>query len=165
MASPVVFIMGVSGAGKSTLGKELARITGIPFFDADDFHPPGNIEKMKAGIPLGDKDRENWLLSINELARRQILQDGAIIACSALKEKYRQVLGALDGGPVFWIWLKGDYPTILERMRMRRDHYMPPELLQSQFNDLEPPRYALSIDAREPTTAQVSLVLKKLGWR
>src|SRR5688500_6248041 len=105
----VVYIMGVSGSGKSTIGHKLSVATGIPFFDADDFHPPENKEKMKAGQPLNDNDRKVWLKRINELAKEHSQKKGAIIACSALKEKYRIVLSGGIKSTVHWILLQGNF--------------------------------------------------------
>jgi len=139
---PVFYIMGVSGCGKSTIGKLLAKKLDIPFFDGDDFHPESNIEKMEAGIPLNDNDRHGWLLRLNALAKENS-KKGGIIACSALKASYRRIL---DGGiekKVVWVFLKGSFKTIHERMKKRKGHYMPPSLLQSQFDALEPPKHAL----------------------
>ena len=101
----IIFIMGVSGSGKTTVGKLLHEQTGFPFFDADDFHPAANIEKMKAGVPLTDDDRAGWLRTLNALAKVHVAA-GAIIACSALKLKYREQL-AQGLQQVQWIYLKG----------------------------------------------------------
>lgn len=154
--------MGVSGSGKTTIGTELSRRTGIPFFDADDFHPIANKEKMKAGQPLTDEDRQGWLLRLNELARGQSTQQGAIIACSALKEKYRKVLEDNITTPVHWIFLEGDYSLISERMQHRKDHYMPASLLRSQFEALEPPADALVIDIENSPEKIVETILQRL---
>lgn len=117
----ILFIMGVSGSGKTTVGKLLSKQTGIPFFDADDFHSTANVEKMKAGVPLTDEDRASWLQSLNQLAKEN-QTTGAVIACSALKETYRQQLA--DGlHHVQWVYLKGSYALIHERMLQRPHHY------------------------------------------
>src|SRR6266700_2782944 len=102
----IIYIMGVSGSGKTTIGKKLSERTNIPFFDADDFHSLANKKKMKAGDPLTDDDRAVWLTRINALAKEQMKKKGAIIACSALKEKYRIVLSGGIIIPVFWIFLR-----------------------------------------------------------
>ena len=142
--------MGVAGSGKTTIGQLLHQKTGVPFFDADDFHPLVNKEKMKAGHALNDEDRAVWLQQLNQLAQQQLHLEGAIIACSALKENYRSVLGIGIAAPV-WIFLQGSYDTILERMKNRSGHFMPASLLQSQFDSLEIPSDALSISiAQEP---------------
>lgn len=144
--NPIIFIMGVSGSGKTCIGKLLSAETGIPFFDADDFHAGSSKEKMKQGQPLDDEDRKEWLQHLNRLARNEAGKSGAIIACSALKEKYRILLASGIDVPVYWIWLKGSYDLILERMRARKGHFMPESLLKSQFDTLEPPSQAHSID-------------------
>src|SRR5688572_29482689 len=139
----VIFIMGVSGSGKTTIGLQLSEVTGIPFFDADDFHPAANKEKMKSGHPLTDEDRKDWLERINELAREQSMSSGAIIACSALKEKYRETLADGINVPVHWVFLQGSFELVQERLKARKDHFMPASLLQSQFETLEPPHHAI----------------------
>ena len=138
--------MGVSGSGKTTIGMALSSKTGIPFFDGDDFHSLNNKEKMKAGTPLNDDDRAQWLQTLNELAKEQTGVKGAVIACSALKEKYRAQLSS--GVPkTNWIFLQGDYELIFERIK-NRAHFMPAQLLQSQFDTLEIPQSALTIDIK-----------------
>ena len=108
--------MGVSGSGKSTIGELLAQKLNIPFFDTDDFHPKENVEKMKAGNPLNDKDRAPWLDNLNQLAKKELAKKGAVITCSALKEKYRVRLEeGLPNSPE-WIFLNGDFEMILQRM-------------------------------------------------
>ena len=146
----IIFIMGVAGSGKTTIGKLLHQKTAFPFFDADDFHPQANKDKMKAGLPLNDADRTAWLERMNILALQQTNLTGAIIACSALKEKYRSVLSMGIKKPV-WIFLEGSYEVIMERMKNRPQHFMPTSLLQSQFNILEIPTDALNISIeKEP---------------
>jgi carbohydrate kinase (thermoresistant glucokinase family) len=140
-----IYIMGVSSSGKTTIGQMLANSMRLPFFDGDDFHPENNIKKMKAGIPLTDDDRAEWLLTINKLAHKQTQTSNVIIACSALKEKYRQILN--DGlYNVVTIFLQGSYQTIHERITKRIQHFMPPALLQSQFDILEMPKADLVVD-------------------
>lgn len=137
--------MGVSGSGKSTIGKGLSQKTGIPFFDGDDFHPESNIRKMASGKPLNDEDRQDWLEKLNALASEQSALDGAVIACSALKESYRRILSA--GIPrITWIHLTGSFQTIMGRLESRDHEFMPKELLQSQFDTLEEPDYGFKAD-------------------
>ncbi|MCL4765940.1 MAG: gluconokinase [Hyphomicrobiaceae bacterium] len=131
--------MGVSGCGKSTTGESLAAELGWPFRDADSFHPPASIEKMRRGTPLVDEDRWPWLAAIAAWIdeRRGNGQPG-IVSCSALKRTYRRLL--LEGrSDVRLVYLKGEMPLIAGRMARRTDHFMPPGLLASQFEALEEP--------------------------
>jgi len=155
--------MGVSGSGKTTIGSMLSAQTGIPFFDADDFHPLPNIRKMSQGIPLNDDDRYEWLLKLHELARSSINDKGAIIACSALKEKYRSLLSAGITGQVSWVYLKGSYDLIRHRMKQRKGHYMPEALLQSQFDTLEEPANAFTIDVGLPPEKITGLIREQFN--
>ena len=142
----VIVVMGVSGCGKSSVGKALAEYLGWDFFDADDFHPPENVVKMANGIPLDDSDRAPWLATLHDLISSDLTQNRTgVLACSALKERYRQQL--LNGNPdVQIVYLKGSYELIWSRMENRTDHYMKPHMLQSQFNALEEPTNALTLD-------------------
>lgn len=154
----ILFIMGVSGSGKTTVGKLLSEQTGIPFFDGDGFHSTANIEKMKAGIPLTDADRAAWLQSLNQLAKKN-QTTGAVIACSALKETYRQQLA--DGlHNVRWVYLKGSYALIHERMLQRPQHYFSAAMLQSQFDILEEPSDAWVFDVQEEPNRIAIAILK-----
>jgi len=156
----ILFIMGVSGSGKTTVGKLLSKQTGIPFFDADDFHSTANVEKMKAGVPLTDEDRASWLQSLNQLAKEN-QTTGAVIACSALKETYRQQLA--DGlHHVQWVYLKGSYALIHERMLQRPHHYFSAAMLQSQFDLLEEPSNAWVFDVQEEPNRITESILKYL---
>ena len=148
----IAVLMGVSGCGKTTVGKILSRMTGWRMFDADDFHPAQNIEKMRNGIPLTDEDRWPWLDSLNTLLREWGEHENVLLACSALKQSYRDRL-ARDCQDVRWILLSGDFDLILSRLANRRGHYMPASLLQSQFETLEEPADAIVIDiADDPET-------------
>jgi carbohydrate kinase (thermoresistant glucokinase family) len=158
-----MYIMGVSGSGKTTIGKKLSARIGLPFFDADDFHSEANKEKMRKGVPLTDDDRGAWLISINELAKNQMEKDGAIIACSALKEKYRTVLSDGIGTPLLWIFLRGNYELIKKRMESRTDHYMPPALLTSQFDALEIPEECLAINISTNADEIVETIISHLN--
>lgn len=137
-------IMGVSGCGKTTVGKRLAEETGAVFLDADDFHPAANLAKMAAGQPLTEEDRQPWLAMIAEKIRT--LADAPfVLACSALRESYRQqLLAACPGMKI--IHLHGSRELLLERMQQRQDHFMPASLLDSQLATLEPPAAALRLD-------------------
>jgi gluconokinase len=156
-------IMGVSGCGKTSVGQKLAERLGWDFYDADDFHPPENIAKMASGIPLSDKDRAPWLDSLRALVASCLQNDRpGVLACSALKERYRQKL--LDGNPgAQLVYLKGSYDLIWSRMTQRPDHYMKPEMLKSQFDALEEPRNALTIDISLPVEQIVNLLYKEFA--
>ena len=166
MSPRIIFIMGVSGSGKTTVGLELSAIAGIPFFDADDYHSPANKEKMKSGRPLDDTDRQGWLEALNNLARQEAKKKGAIIACSALKEKYRAILSNGIEEQVYWVVLQGDFDTIQERLKARQQHFMPASLLQSQFEILEIPSGAMLADINHPPAkiaAEIKTWLVKQG--
>jgi gluconokinase len=134
----IVIVFGVSGAGKTTIGKLLAEQLGWQFYEADDFHPRANIEKMRGGRPLTDEDRWPWLERLREQIKRSITaKENAVLACSALKRAYRDRLRVSDD--VTFVFLRGDYALVAEQLRHRRGHFMNPQLLQSQFADLEQP--------------------------
>jgi gluconokinase len=137
-ASHVVVVMGVSGMGKSTVGRLLATELGVPYAEADAFHPPANIAKMSGGTPLDDADRAPWLDAIGDWARGR-MSLGGVVSCSALKRSYRDRLRAAAPG-LFFLHLTGDRALIAERLEQRRDHFMPGALLDSQFATLEPLR-------------------------
>lgn len=138
--------MGVSGCGKSTIGKLLSEELNIPFFDGDDFHPQSNIDKMSSGVPLNDNDRYGWLLSLNELAKKQLKDNSCIIVCSALKKSYRDILSKDIQSQVKWVHLAGSFNQILERINKREHHFMSSDLLQSQFDILELPENAIEVN-------------------
>ena len=153
--------MGVSGSGKSTLGNALAQKLGWDFFDADDFHSAENIAKMAAGIPLSDSDRTPWLAMLNERLL-SALQAGrhAVLACSALKEKYRaQLLAGVENIAV--IHLKGSYDLIWSRISAREGHYMKAAMLHSQFAVLEEPKTAIVLDVAMPLGDMLDTINKK----
>ena len=135
----VIIIFGVSGAGKTTVGELLARELGWHFYEADDFHSPANIEKMRRGVPLTDEDRRPWLENLRELIKRCVASnENAVLACSALKRVYRKHLRV--SVEVKLVFLRGDYGLVAKQLRHRRGHFMNPELLRSQFADLEEPQ-------------------------
>ena len=134
----VYVVMGVSGSGKSAVGARLAERLGWRFLDADDFHPEANVDKMSRGEPLDDADRAPWLTRLRELIETHLEEDAPLIlACSALKERYRERL-RFDRR-VGFIYLEGDFDLIQERMNSRGDHFMKTEMLESQFEALEEP--------------------------
>jgi len=137
--------MGVSGCGKTTIGRMLAERIALPFFDADDFHPQHNIDKMKQAIALTDDDRAPWLNSLAQLISELSRGEGAVLACSALKEKYRVILAQGGKGEVLFVYLKGGMGIIQKRMKMRKGHFMQPVLLENQFDMLEEPCNAVTV--------------------
>ena len=136
--------MGVSGCGKSTIAKLLSKEFNLPYFDGDDFHPKKNVSKMSKGKPLNDSDRQGWLNALNDLAITNS-ETGAVIACSALKQIYREVLKNKIEDSVRFIYLEGTFEEIHQRMQDRKDHFMPAELLKSQFRTLQPPKEAITV--------------------
>jgi len=156
-------IMGVSGCGKTTIGKQLGKRLELPFYDADDFHPINNIRKMKDGIPLEDDDRLPWLNKLASKLTKWESQNGAVLACSALKEYYRKIL-AREVNEINWIFLKGSYHTIMNRIKKRKDHYMPPALLKSQFEFLEVPKYAFKVEIEKSPEEIVNSIIKYLQY-
>lgn len=131
-------VMGVSGCGKSTVGQALAARLDVAFVEGDQFHPPANVAKMSAGLPLDDDDRAGWLLALQEELRRAAGQGvGLVVSCSSLKRRYRDLLRVGDPALRF-AHLDGPRELIAARMQARHDHYMPPSLLDSQFRDLQP---------------------------
>jgi carbohydrate kinase (thermoresistant glucokinase family) len=156
-----VLLMGVSGSGKSTVGPVLAAELNWPFLDADTLHPPANVAKMASGIPLTDADRWPWFDRIvAEMRRYTAAGKSVVIACSALKQAYRDRLAS--GSSVRVVYLKGDAETIAPRLAERRGHFMPPSLLASQFATLEEPDNAIVVDIREPAAAQVAAITRAL---
>jgi gluconokinase len=135
----IVIVFGVSGAGKTTIGKLLAQQLGWRFYEADDFHSEANIDKLRRGIPLTDEDRWPWLENLRQLIKRSLeAGENAVLACSALKRAYRKRLRVSD--QVKFVFLHGDYVLIEKQLRQRHGHFMNPELLRSQFADLEEPK-------------------------
>jgi gluconokinase len=158
----ILVVMGVCGCGKSTIGEALADSLGWPFYDADEFHPAANVAKMAAGQPLDDSDRWPWLDRIADELRQVLARGGhAVLACSALKEAYRERLRR--AGDVRFIYLKGDEPTIAARLAARTHKYMPSSLLPSQLATLEEPADAFVVDIREPVAAQVEDIRDGFG--
>jgi len=133
-------IMGVAGSGKSTIGAQLARVLGIEFVEGDALHPPDNVKRMAAGIPLTDTDRHGWLLAIAaRLRSAKRAGIGLVISCSALKRSYRDLVRSEGDTDVRFVYLAGSRTLLAERMTNRRGHFMPPSLLESQLAILEEP--------------------------
>ncbi|MGL4229840.1 MAG: gluconokinase [Casimicrobium sp.] len=160
-----IIVMGVSGSGKSTLAAQLSRAINAEFHDADDYHDPDNIVKMREGVALTDEDRAPWLARLNALLREHANAGrGIVLACSALKESYREAM-LRDVSNAQLVFLDGDFETIAARMRERSAttaHYMPEALLQSQFEALERPADAIVIDVNLSPDAQLACAIASL---
>ncbi|WP_255731470.1 gluconokinase [Phaeobacter sp. B1627] len=162
-----VVIMGVSGCGKSTVGAALAALSRLEYVDGDDLHPVANVDKMRAGIPLTDADRQPWLEDCGAALGRA--HTGLILGCSALKLSYREIIRrtAFPAKPVF-VYLHGSREVLSARMGQREGHYMPTSLLDSQLATLEPPtgpEGAITVDIDQPADRIAELIFNGLGWR
>jgi len=158
----IIVVMGVSGVGKTTVGKILSEQTGWPFYDADEFHSPENVAKMRGGVALTDADRRPWLDRLNALLREAGPSGrSAVLACSALKQRYRDRL-ARDVKDIRWVYLDGSFALIKARLDVRKGHYMTAQLLQSQFDALEPPVDALRVDVGPDPATIVRHILETL---
>jgi gluconokinase len=163
---PAIVAMGVCGSGKTTVGEALARRLGVPFRDADEFHPAANVARMSAGIPLTDEDRLPWLDAIGAAIRDADPRRPAVVSCSALKRAYRDRIAAAARRPVDFIYLHGPHEVLAERMQTRRGHFMPASLLDSQLATLEPPQAderAIAVSIEMPVEAIVDAVLAALA--
>lgn len=168
--SLAVIVMGVSGSGKTTVGETLAQRLGWAFYDADNFHPPANVQKMSSGTPLTDEDREPWLEALNQLISTNLREHKSLVlACSALKEKYRRHLAKGHENKTQFVYLEGDFETIYTRMQARQ-HFMKPAMLRSQFETLEEPANAIVVDIRQPQDEVIEDILahpvfhKEVSW-
>ncbi|HEY0356251.1 MAG TPA: gluconokinase [Flavisolibacter sp.] len=147
----IIVVMGVTGTGKTTIGKKLAEHLSIPFIEGDEYHDQASIMKMQKGIPLQDEDRYPWLRTLSGLLQMEEGREGAVLACSALKEEYRQILQQPLKQKLKWIYLEGDEQLLRERMKNRPGHFMPAVLLRSQLDTIEKPTYAQSFSVhRDP---------------
>lgn len=158
----IVLVMGVSGAGKSTVGTLLARALDATFIEADDHHPPANVEKMQAGVPLDDADRWPWLDALAGAIREAVALGRVVVACSALRRRYRDRLLAGQSAPVRVVHLTGSPAVIGARMSARTGHYMPASLLPTQIAALEVPDDAITVDVSLTLEVQIRTILHLL---
>lgn len=160
----LIVIMGVAGSGKTTVAEALAEALDWPVYDADHYHPEANIAKMTKGEPLTDDDREAWLAALTtQLREHAAARTPAVLACSALKQRYRDQLRV--DATVQFVHLHGDYDLVLARLMERPGHFMKADMLASQFAALEPPREALVIDIRAPVAEIVTEIRQRLDIR
>lgn len=157
----LIIVTGVSGTGKTTIGSDIADTLEVPFFDGDNYHPKENIEKMSQGFPLNDEDRLPWLEALASLLVESEKTGGAVLACSALKESYREILKVQEN--VRWIHLKGDKELIWRRMLARKNHYMKAGMLDSQFETWEEPSYGLKLNICQTPEEMLAGALRYLG--
>lgn len=160
----IVVVMGVSGVGKTTVGVRLAADLGWTFIEADEFHPPANVEKMRAADPLTDDDRRPWLRALRSRIEAACSRgEKAVIACSALRAEYRRYLEQGCPERVRYVYLRGDPELIRQRLEGRAGHYMNPALLDSQFETLEPPEGKIEVDAAPTPQAIAAEIRRRLG--
>ncbi|WP_017663490.1 gluconokinase [Baaleninema simplex] len=158
----IYIVMGVSGAGKTSVGRQLARRLNVEFIEGDEFHPPENVDKMRNGVPLTDRDRDPWLWALRDKID-DVRQQGnsAVVACSALKAKYREILEPGEA-TVTWIFLDPERSLLQQRLAQRQGHFMTARLLESQFEALEKPQTAIVENARGAIAEIVESILQKL---
>jgi gluconokinase len=158
----IVIVMGVTGAGKTTVGNLLAPQLGWEFADADSFHSPANVEKIRRGIPLSDADRAPWLAALRQAIENWVAEHkDVVLACSALKKSYRDELFVDD--EVKFVYLKGSYDLIRQRLRERHGHFASEKILASQFADLEEPGDAFMVDINQSPEQIVAAIKQGLG--
>lgn len=159
----IVVVMGVSGSGKSTIGKLLAASLNWEFSDADAFHSVVNVEKMSHGIPLSDEDRMPWLHQLQSAIAQWLQEDkNVVLACSALKSSYRQILWQ-NSQRMRLVYIKSSFALMQQRLQQRQSHFMSQNLLQSQFDALEEPEDSIEVDAVQSATASVAQIRENLG--
>lgn len=159
----IFYVLGVSGSGKTTIGKLLAEELNISFYDADDFHPEANVQKMQSGHALNDEDRQGWLEAIRDFSFTALEKESMVIACSALKEKYRKVLTGSQQKEITWVYLNGSFELIEARMKARTEHFMPAALLRSQFDALEIPAYGIHVSIETAPAQIIQNILNQLN--
>lgn len=158
----IIIVMGVSGSGKTTVGQKLAESLQYEFQDADAFHPPQNINKMRQNLPLNDHDRQPWLQTLQDSIQQWLNQDDdVVLACSVLKQAYREQLW-VNPEQMQLIYLKGSFKLIEDRLKQRGDHFMKADLLHSQFEDLEEPQTAIEIDISQPMEEILTVIRREL---
>ncbi len=159
----IILVMGVSGSGKTTIGQKLAEILNAKFYDGDDFHPEENIAKMRQNIPLTDRDRQPWLQALQQIIDQGVDQhQNIVLACSALKKNYRDQLFK-NYQQMTLVYLTGSFDLIKTRLKQRSDHFMREDLLQSQFDALEPPEGGIHIDISQPVETILEEILRKFN--
>ena len=164
IGNEIFIVIGVSGVGKTTIGKLLADELGKTFFDADDFHPAANIQKMKNGNPLNDEDRMPWLQNLNQKLKETSLQNGCTLACSALKDIYRSEIMKGLASKVHWVVLNGSMELIQKRME-ERNHFMPVSLLQSQFDTWEEPTEGIKVNIKNSPEEIIKIIKEKIEMK
>jgi gluconokinase len=158
----IALVMGTTGSGKTTVGEMVAAQLHWTFLDADNFHSAANVEKMRHGIPLTDEDRAGWLVAMHaELVKRNAAGENIVLACSALKQKYRDEIGA--GLDMKVVYLKGDYATMAKHIAARHGHFAGEGILAGQFRDLEEPKDAIVMDVTKPLKVIVAEIVKNLS--
>jgi gluconokinase len=159
----ILIVMGVAGSGKTTVGQLLAKELSWTFRDADEFHPPTNIEKISRGLALEDSDRAPWLAAMRATIETYLREGrNAVLTCSCLKASYRQTL-LVDPARIRFIYLKGSFELIDARLRQRAHHFMKADLLKSQFEILEEPQDAITVDLSDPPEVIVQKIRKALN--
>jgi gluconokinase len=161
----IIILMGPAGVGKTTVGRALASAIGWPFRDADDLHPPANIEKLRRGVPLDEADRQPWLARVREvIVDASERKADVVLACSALREAYRQYLReGVDVDVIRWVFLYADRDLLHRRLASRQGHFAGPALLDSQLADLEPPADAPVVATSRPVADAVTEIRNTLG--